>query len=480
MGKSAKRVPINNLYYFSAKTKKHELTFDQLIKAAKHITRANDRTKTIGNKQAKFLTATLYDLIKKSEHGVIYITHDYISEITDCSPRQNANILRQLADIFEFTYHRYVASVKRSYCYETKLTTDGEKRLSNPELFYNVNAPKKSEKNNSTSGKKLPVIEKKITASYISNNDIEYEEDRAIYSSKSSSLPTVEYDCRVVTHAREEKSQSAEIVQITNTKPEPAPQEPIIEVPTLATGYPTEPAKVYQTEEIRSEATEADTTSNRLAELTVIQDIPILANLLTNTESIFSEEGGVDTGRTDQITQLKAEIFKAFDSKTSEEIMENCTFTELEPNKLGISIKAHFSLNIGDKEKLKTTIRAVYGGDVKMVNTLSQNKQEITSAKTQETPIRQTKTEWDGMKHQIAEYFPENQYNHVKNTWLEHLRYSYASQDQIVVIGRGFYVDYITDKFATAIEFAVKQTKKSLIFQYEGNAQRPIEFKFKR
>lgn len=160
--------------------------------------------------------------------------------------------------------------------------------------------------------------------------------------------------------------------------------------------------------------------------------------------------------------------------------MENCTFTELEPNKLGISIKADFSLNIGDKEKLKTCIRAVYGGDVQMVSTPSTNKQEITQVKAQEASVRQTKTEWENMKVRIAEYFPENQHNHVVHTWLDHLRYSHAGQEQIVVIGRCFYVDYITDKFAVAIEEAVKQTRKSLIFQYEGNAQRPIEFLYNK
>jgi hypothetical protein len=169
-----KRTPINNLYYFSAKTKKYELTYDQIIKAAKHITRANDRTKTIGNKQAKFLLAELYSLIKKSENGVIYITHDFISEITDCSPRQNANILSQLTDIFEHTYHRYIAEIKMSYCYEIKLTTDGEKRLVNPELFYEVNVPQESEKNYSISSKKLPVIAKKITASIYNDNKQDY------------------------------------------------------------------------------------------------------------------------------------------------------------------------------------------------------------------------------------------------------------------------------------------------------------------
>lgn len=325
-----------------------------------------------------------------------------------------------------------------------------------------------------------PPLQQKLDNIYvIPNNGKKKKEEAKAYSSSFFSSTPIEVNTPLAC-AREGKIQPYKIVQISNTKPEPAPQEPIIEVPTLAISSLAELAKVYQAEEIRVVASKV-VNCDQLEEQPYEKIVQLKSRILVEeTASISSEEGSVNTGRIDQITQLKGEIFKAFDSKTSEEIMENCTFTELEPNKLGISIQAKFSLNIGDKEKVKTCIRAVYGGDIQMVSTLSQNKREITQAKPQEVPIKQIKTEWESMKHQIAEYFPENQYNHVKNTWLDHLCYSHASQDQIVIVGRGFYVDYIADKFATAIEFIVKQTKKSLVFQYEGNAQRPIEFKYKR
>ena len=348
-----------------------------------------------------------------------------------------------------------------------------------------------------------PPVQQKVDNIYVIPNNV--EEDRAINSSKSSSLLNIEYDCRVV--ARDNAFQQETLPPITPHEERTSNAEcRSLSVPNGAapclSEHSTELTLTHEQENEHYGRHNSRTSSNNqpislLQVLANMQDIPIAANqneentslaqcqqeveilstAIVKQDTKASEEVIVNT---DKPTQLRQEIFKSFNPKTYEEIMENCTFTELEPNKLGISIQDEFSLNLEDKEKLKTCIRAVYGDEVKMVSTSSQNKQEAPAAQTQEAPIRQVKTEWDAMKEKIAKYFPENQYNHVKNTWLEHLSYSYASQEQIVVIGRGFYVDYITDKFASAIEFAVKQTKKSLIFQYEGNAQRPIEFKFKR
>jgi hypothetical protein len=325
-------------------------------------------------------------------------------------------------------------------------------------------------------------LQQKLDNIYVIPNNV--EEDRAIYSSKSSSLSTVEYDCRVVARVSEEKSQSAEIIQISNIKPEPSPQEQITEIPTLATGYPTEPAKVYQTEEIRDEATEVVTNCDRLAELRAIQDIPILANLLTKTENIPSEEGSVNTARIDQITQLKAEIFKAFDSKTSEEIMENCTFTELEPNKLGISIRAKFSFSEHDKQTLKTCVHMTYGSEIKMVNTSAVVKIAQPETKfLQETQKQPNNQKWERFKNELLSFFPEKTGGHILNAWFDKLRVSEdAPNNRIILTGSTFYVDSIYSRFETAIEGVVKkmaasQNKVTLELHYDNNDQRPIIYK---
>ena len=278
---------------------------------------------------------------------------------------------------------------------------------------------------------------------------------------------------------REGKIQPCKIVQISNTKPESAPQEPIIEVPTLAISSLAELAKVYQTEEIRSEATEVVTICHGLAVQPSTDCRQLESLLVEEATSISSEEGSVNTGRIDQITQLKTEIFKAFDSKTSEEIMENCTFTELEPNKLGISIKAKFSFSEHDKQMLKTCVHMTYGSEIKMVNTSAVKQQAAPiPAVAEPTQIRSNCLKWDRFKKELLSFFPEKTGDHILNVWFDKLRVSEDKPNsRIILTGSTFYVDSVYNRFQSAIESVVKKQKVTLELHYENNSQRPMIYK---
>ena len=174
MSKSATKVALNNLYYFNKKTQTFDLTYDQITRAAKFITRANERNKTLGNKQGKTLLTSLADRIKSSKNGEIFIDHDWISTITDCLPEQNTNIMGQLADILDFKYRRSVVfeGKKRHYGLIVKFTHDGQKRLTNPELFYDVPSPQKAQKTSKVTPKKIEVMTEKNRSSTIYTRDI--------------------------------------------------------------------------------------------------------------------------------------------------------------------------------------------------------------------------------------------------------------------------------------------------------------------
>lgn len=188
MSKSAKRVAVNNLYYFSKKTQKFELTYDQVIRASKFITRANDPTKTIGNKQSKTLLASLAEKLLASKEGVIFVDHDYISSITDCQPEQNGNILKQLADILDYEYHRSIIfeGRRRHYGLIIKFTDDGIKRVQNPELFYDIKPPQNSQKETTRTPKKFGHHPEKNRGSYIDKKEILGEVEERAYGSVSS------------------------------------------------------------------------------------------------------------------------------------------------------------------------------------------------------------------------------------------------------------------------------------------------------
>ena len=434
------------------------------------ILRANNSGKRLAEAAVMLSARVAYELHRNNDRPV-FLTPDWFAKVTKKQRHQNGRLRNQIDHIFNFKFHPKVRvdGILLSNVYETWYTKESQQILNLEDVKILQEAPSKPHE--------LELVSCSTEATTVEHFcsmggaemlqpivDKEKEEEALAYSSSFS---------------------NNEKLKIKNfIKPEPAPQEPIIEVPTLATSSLAELAKVYQTEEIRSEATEAYTTSDRLAEIRAIQDIPILANFLTKTENIPSEEGSVNTRQTNQITQLKAEIFKAFDSKTSEEIMENCTFTELEPNKLGISIKAKFIFSEHDKQMLKTCVHMTYGSEIKMVNTSAVKQQAAPiPAVAEPTQIRSNCLKWDRFKKELMNYFPEKTGDHILNAWFDKLRVSEdAPNNRIILTGSTFYVDSVYNRFETAIEGVVKkmaasQNKVTLELHYENNSQRPIIYK---
>jgi DNA-binding Lrp family transcriptional regulator len=301
----------------------------------------------------------------------------------------------------------------------------------------------------------------------------EREEEAKAYSSSLSKKEKIN-------KKKKAKIQSAEIIQISNTEPEPSIQKSITEIPTLANGFMNEPAKVYQTEKIRVVASEAVIICDHLEDQSYEKSVQLKSRILVEeTASISSEEGTVNTGRIDQITQLKTQIFKTFDSKTSEEIMENCTFTELEPNKLGISIKAKFSFSEHDKQTLKACVHMVYGSEIKMVNISTVKQQAAPMPKAAEpTEMLSNCQKWEQFKKELLSFFPEKTGDHILNVWFDKLRVSEDKPNsRIILTGSTFYVDSVYNRFQSAIESVVKKNKVTLELHYENNSQRPIIYK---
>jgi len=426
-----------------------------------NIIRANDPGKRLHEASVNLASRTAYELHKNHDRKVYLSTH-WMQDVTKKGAKQTARIRTQIGHIFNMIWRpkifdngvwlHNVFEVSYQEGYEEILgLEDVVKTACTQENIEPVPTPKNV----------LGVGHKSLD--YIDNKGL--EEEAKAYSSSNP-------------HNEKLKIKSFSEAEAT-------PQETIIEVPTLAISSLAELAKVYQTEEIRSEATEVVTIYDHLAVLRAIQDVPILANVA----NIPNEEGGVITEQISTITQLTSEIFKAFDNKTSEKIIENCLFKELEPNKLGISIHAEFTISDHEKQKLKSCIRMAYGSDVQMVDTSvvkQKTKPILTVVKvTQEetTPLktpRYNKNEWDIMKVKIADYFPENQRDHVMSVWLDKLNFKGLEGDKIIVAGSCFYVDEVFQRCSTAIDKAVLQMKKSLVLQYEGNDQRPIEYFYKQ
>lgn len=434
------------------------------------ILRANNSSKRLAEAAVMLSARVAYELHRNNDRPV-FLTPDWFAKVTKKQRHQNGRLRHQIDHIFNFEFRPKVRvdGILLSNVYEVWYTVESQQILNLEDVKILQEAPTKPHKLGLVScSKNASMVEQKCSMGGAEMLqpivDKEKEEEALAYSSSFS---------------------NNEKLKIKNfTEPESAAQEPIIEVPTLAISSLAELAKVYQTEEIRSEARKV-VNCDQLEEQPYEKIVQLKSRILVEeTASISSEEGSVNTGRIDQITQLKTEIFKAFDSKTSEEIMENCTFTELEPNKLGISIRAKFIFSEHDKQKLKTCVHMTYGSEIKMVNTSATERQPAPIEEVSKVMQAQSNClKWDRFKNELLKYFPEKTGDHILNAWFDKLRVSEdAPNNRIILTGSTFYVDSIYSRFETAIEGVVKkmaasQNKVTLELHYENNSQRPIIYK---
>lgn len=117
--------------------RKDKRAFDRIYKELYHIHRANDPSKLLAN-NALIMLINLVSMLRTSRNKQICVDQDFLSAITGRETDQNSNLLKQLNDIISYKYYRATRFEGRRhyYCYIIEFTEDGEKRTSNPELFY--------------------------------------------------------------------------------------------------------------------------------------------------------------------------------------------------------------------------------------------------------------------------------------------------------------------------------------------------------
>lgn len=493
------------LYYFDQKTHKQDKrSFDRLYRDLDCVSRSNDPSKLLADNALRILS-NLIPMLLNSKDKTICINQDFFSDITGKGVDQNSNLLKQLKDIISYKYHRMARfeGKRYNYCYIIEFSEDGEKRASNPKLFYTID----SKINLVRRGKKFGLIAEKIRPSYIDIREIKREkEEEPLGNSSSFSSNTSKV---LLARARVRET---EIVKISPTSFEETPREEITEIPTLATSSLAELAKVYQTEEIRVVETELVTNCHRLGEISLLQDIPLLANLLSPSEesptidklsTIHPEitkkheevmrmkerspieddfediPSAVDLkNKRNMEFELSGAIFKSFGGVKSDEIMENCKFIPIDENKLGVQLSNGFSLNPTDRDLLKACIRLVYGEGINIVSSavlkIAQPKPEIL-VKPQ---IQQYYHKWTKFRNDLLNYLPEKTGHHSLNAWFDKFLISEdLLNNRIILTGSRFYVDSVYNRFQSAIEHVVTKNKVTLELHFENNDEKPIIYK---
>lgn len=498
------------LYYFNKEThRRDKRAFDRLYRDLHCVTRANDPSKLIADNALTVLT-NLVSMLSASPNKMICINQDFLSDITGKEADQNGNLLKQLKDIISYKYRRMVRfeGKRYNYCYIIEFTEDGEKRASNPELFYSID----SKINLVRRGKKFGLIAEKIRASYISNiREIKREREEEPLGYYSSLSPN-----NIKTRARE-----AEVVPILRPSFEKEPQKQITTMPTPAIGFINEPAGAKETKELHK-TTPLTVTAGEESQrqrshqnrepglgLSLLQDIPLLASLLDPSIQDVSyssdpsrDEEVMDTNTTPknkEITPMKAylppsepkanmefelsgAVFRSFGNTKCEEIMEHCKFNLLDSNKLGVRMSDGFTLSVADKELLKTCIRSVYGETINIVSS-TVTALKIVQPETPITPLAsfpQTSGKWDQFKKGLLSFFPENTGQHILTAWFNKLRVSEdKAGNKIILTGSSFYIDNIYRRFGAAIEHIVQKSKVTVELHFEDNDEKPIIYKAK-
>lgn len=342
------------LYYVDKKTNKQKRLSDNIFRDLQYITRANDPSKKISLKARNLLT-NLLQMILKNPHKEEFVDHAFLSQITEVnSSRQNINLLEQISDIINFTYHSYINfhGKSRTYGYLIKLTEDGYEKAKNPLAFYS-----------DSSGKKFPSESKKISTRVEKNFQIYKEEEnpeeeinssyaREFISEKEKIYKKEKVENEL--HATFAPCSLAQHEQVALTKTQEKHQ-----LVTNCSQLTSQKEKAIELE--RKTRSEENTGLFAMSDL--------MAKVLKEPQE--SEE--IPKMKHEEIPELTEEktrgmllskaLYGAFGEQRSNEIQDDYKFVEITPQKVCIQSK-EMLLNDIEKAKIRKCIQSVYGADV--------------------------------------------------------------------------------------------------------------------
>lgn len=108
---------LGKLYSFKdtkARYRKHYLPWDNIGRANKKANAVRKKSSLISGPANRLLSAVIAKLIKGER---VILNHKYISTFTLVERRQNQNIIKELADILDITYHNSVTHNNKKYRY---------------------------------------------------------------------------------------------------------------------------------------------------------------------------------------------------------------------------------------------------------------------------------------------------------------------------------------------------------------------------
>ncbi len=419
------------LYYIDKKTNRQKRLSDNIFRDLQYVTRANDRSKKISLKARNLLT-NLLQMILKNPHKEEFVDHAFLSQITEVSSsKQNANLLNQISDIIDSTYHSYINfhGKNRTYGYIIKLTEDGYERAKNPLAFYS-----------NSDGKKFPSKTKKISTQVEKNFQIYKEEENPIEEINHSYANGFISEKEKI--YKKEKSQNE--THATFAPCNLAEQEQVALTASQEKAIETE--RKTRSEEATGLFAMSDLMEKVLKEPQKSEEIPKM-NL---------EELPQITDRQERAILLSRALWQTFGEERSGEIQDDYKFVEQDEHKVCIQTK-EMRLNDIEKAKIRKCIQSVYGENVTLAMQIIAPPPPI-----QEIPVPYQKTNLLAFKAAIPD---RGTINILTNRLVKMIE----TPQKIIIEAAPFFIDQLTEAGNLAIlEEAVVKTRITLELIYKG------------
>lgn len=326
------------LYYLDKKTNRRKRLSDNIFRDLQYLTRPNDRKKRISLKARNLLT-NLLQMILKNPHKEEFVDHKFLSQITEVySSKQNANLLDQISDIIDSTYHSYINfyGKHKTYGYVVKLTEDGYERAKNPVAFYTDSC-----------GKIFPSESKKIST--------RVEKNFQLYKDKENPEEEINHSYANGFISEKEK---------TYKKENPSEHKHATSAPCLITQQEQVALTANQ-----EKAIELDRKNRSEENPGLVAMSDLMAKVLnepTKQEEITEmnlEELPKLTEKEERTILLSRALWQTFGEQRSGEIQDDYKFVEIHEHKVCIQAR-EMQLNDIEKVKIRKAIQSVYGEDV--------------------------------------------------------------------------------------------------------------------
>lgn len=443
MSKAAKATKANVTYISSYKKRTNIKPYIKANDDWYNIYRANRLDKRLSEVAVKLVAKISYEL-KKNFDNPVFLSGNWIKKVTGRERHQNRRLCNQINHIFNFKYHpkKIVKGEVIFNVFEICYSEDAYKIMNLEDVKIREKTSSKLQKKELLDGSKnAPGVEHKCTIStplYIINNNTVINKE-------------IEKDNKSFSISDNEK---LKIKSFEEPKDAPSAFSSLGELAQDASKVPKAESIPANNNEIYEKAT-------------MDEKAPLTAS--------------------DRKMLLSKALLSAFGKEDADLLQDDCEFIELEADKVKITIGSKKSLNDLEKEKIRKSLKSVYGEEVRIVTGKRETQPEsVTSCdKLSQLPtpellanVRSNNSEWFTFRKNLikalSNRYEEKIAQHIVKNWFDKLGVSELSgHSKLVLIADPFYIHWIENNYDHVVEEAVCLGGFIVELHYKGNKERP-------